>query len=149
MDIRPLNIADADALVPLCHQLGYPATREEIIDRLRSLLANEEDGVFGAVLSTAVVGWVHVQSRFLLERDAAAEICSLVVAESHRGRGCGRALMAHAEAWARERGYREVFLRSNITRIETHAFYRAIGYTSAKTSHVFAKALAAAPDGGA
>ena len=51
------------------------------------------------------------------------------VTESARGRGIGRALMRHAEAWAREAGY---------PRLQLHVFggnevaiglYRSLGYT--------------------
>lgn len=141
MLIRPLRANDVDALVPLCHQLGYPSTREQLAIRLEPLLASANDGVFGAESDGEVVGWVHVQGRLLLEKEPGAEVCSLVVLEQHRGHGVGHALMKTAESWARERGSDEVFLRSNVIRLETHAFYKRIGYTITKTSHLFSKSV--------
>lgn len=98
-------------------------TVEALSFRLERLLASPIDGIFGAVEAGRVVGWVHVQERPLLEEDLAAEVCSLVVLDACRGQGVGRALMAHAEAWARARGLLDVFLRSNVVRKDTHRFY--------------------------
>ncbi len=54
----------------------------------------------------------------------------------------GEALMRRVEQWARDAGYREMRLRSNVIRSGAHAFYRRIGYSTTKTSHIFWKALA-------
>ena len=73
--------------------------------------------------------------------DPQAEIGGLVVDEDHRCCGVGRLLMQQAEQWAREKGCSEVYLRSNVVREGAHAFYEGIGYSSAKTSMAFRKAL--------
>lgn len=141
MEIRPLILGDADALVPLAEQLGYPSTGERLRQRLERLLDSPLDGVFAAEDDGRVVGWVHVQERPLLEEDLAAEVCSIVVLAANRGSGVGRALMARAEAWARARGLKDVFLRSNVIREDTHRFYEGLGYTRAATSHLFARTI--------
>jgi GNAT superfamily N-acetyltransferase len=65
-----------------------------------------------------------------------------VVDEQHRRQRIGETLMRRAEQWARDAGYREVSLRSNITRTGAHAFYQRLGFALTKMSHVFWKALA-------
>lgn len=141
MVIRPVSLLDVDALVPLAEQLGYPSSSERLRRRLERLLGSRQDAVFAAEDGGRVIGWVHVQERPLLEEDLAAEVCSIVVLDSSRGKGAGRALMARAEDWARGRGLEDVFLRSNVVRKDTHRFYEGLGYTLAATSHLFTRAV--------
>jgi N-acetylglutamate synthase-like GNAT family acetyltransferase len=55
---------------------------------------------------------------------------SLAVAERHRGAGHGRALVAHAEAWAAQDGLKALYLLT-----ETAAqFFSALGYRPAARS---------------
>lgn len=56
-----------------------------------------------------------------------------------RRSGVGRALVAVAEQWTRERGLDTLFLRSNIVRPEAHAFYPGLGFARTKTQHVYSK----------
>jgi len=140
--VRAALMADADAIASLCGQLGYPSTGADVERRLAQL-AREPDAVVLVADSAGagVVGWVHVRALHLLTRDPGAEIAGLVVDESRRGRGIGGRLMAAAEDWARRRGLAELRLRSNVIRDEAHAFYRRLGYESAKTSLLFTKTL--------
>lgn len=52
----------------------------------------------------------------------------LVVASEAEGRGIGRSLLAHAEAWARRHEYREVVLDVFVTNESAVAFYERLGY---------------------
>ena len=52
----------------------------------------------------------------------------LVVAEEAEGRGIGKALMAHAEQWAREHGCREVVLDVFANNPSAIAFYERVGF---------------------
>lgn len=91
----------------------------------------------------AVVGWIHAGEEELLESGRRCEIFGLVVDESARGQGVGRALVAAAEEWARLRGLSHVTVRSNIARDLSHPFYLREGYRRVKTQHVYQKTLAA------
>jgi GNAT superfamily N-acetyltransferase len=57
-----------------------------------------------------------------------AYVETLVVAPEAEGRGVGRALMEHAERWARERGMAEVSLDVFAGNAGARAFYERIGY---------------------
>jgi ribosomal protein S18 acetylase RimI-like enzyme len=50
------------------------------------------------------------------------------VAESARGLGLGRRLLAELEAWAAQRGARTVRLETNRALTEAIALYRSAGY---------------------
>ncbi len=68
-----------------------------------------------------------------------AYVETLVVAAEAEGRGVGAALMDHAEAWARARGFAEVSLDVFAGNTRARAFYERLGY---RPDHVrLAKAL--------
>lgn len=142
MRIRPIEPADAAALVPLCGQLGYPATLQQVERRLQRLLGQPGQGLLGAeTAGRQLVGWVHVQSRSVFESDPFAEICGLVVDETARGHGAGRDLVAAAEQWAVAEGHTVIRVRSNVIRTDTHRFYQNRGYTIVKSQISFTKPL--------
>ncbi len=139
--IRPARLKDSGCLADLCTQLGYPSTRQEVALRLRAVLAHLDHAVYVAEADERPLGWVHVHISPGLEIDQMAEIGGLVVNDTARGRGIGKALMARAEAWALQHGCIQVWLRSNIIRKEAHRFYETIGYENIKTSFTFRKRL--------
>ncbi len=139
--IRPANLDDAQRIALLATQLGYPSTPGQVFARLERLLRDDEHAVFIAEQSALVVGWVHVFEKRLLESDPEAEIGGLVVDENHRGIGAGKLLMNRAEEWARARGVKSVYLRSNVIRREAHVFYEKLGYYTVKTQTAFRKIL--------
>ena len=141
--VRPATREDARRMAVLSAQLGYPSSPKEIKRRL-SHFHPDEDAVYVAEGSDRkVLGWVHVFLHCLVESDPQAEIGGLVVDEANRGTGVGKLLMKHAEQWAREKGLRSVYLRSNIIRKDAHTFYQKCGYSIIKTQHAFRKNLEA------
>jgi len=59
---------------------------------------------------------MHVARRDLLEAKPRAEILGLVVDAAARQRGVGAALVDAAEQWARDHGFDELIVRSNVAR---------------------------------
>lgn len=136
-----MQSSDVSTVAGLCGQLGYPATVDQVADRWSLLASEAGQAVFVAVQAGRVVGWLHVANRPLLEYDAGAEICGLVVDERNRGAGVGRALVSAAEEWAKESGLATIRVRSRIERDRAHKFYERDGYTRLKTQYVFEKPL--------
>jgi GNAT superfamily N-acetyltransferase len=133
---------DAAAAARLSTQLGYPSTPAQIEQRFRALGDSPDARVLIAEGSDgSVLGWIHVFGNRILVSDPDAEIGGLVVDEAARGRGVGSALMASAEAWAKERGYRVVSVRSNVIRVEAHEFYKSKGYQVLKSQYKLRKRL--------
>ena len=138
---RPAAAQDAEALVALCAELGYPTSAEDLRSRIAAL--GEDDAV---VLAEAeedggVVGWVHVMRAVSLVSGAQAVIAGLVVQEALRGRGVGRRLVGAAEGWARSRGLSQLALRCRVERDGAHAFYRRVGFEERKRQVLFAREL--------
>ncbi len=142
LSMRAATMNDAPRLAQLCGQLGYPSATEDVERRLRHIQPDEEAAVLVAEQPGGeVVGWIHVFVSRTVEIDPQAEIGGLVVDDGCRSQGVGRLLLERAEAWAHEKGCRDVTLRSNVTREGAHAFYEAHGYSVIKTQRAFRKNL--------
>jgi GNAT superfamily N-acetyltransferase len=139
---RPARIEDCEALARLSTVLGYPSMPEQVARRLEAIVENPNHWVCVAVKPQGeIVGWLHARISHLVESDQQVEIGGLVVDESYQGRGVGRRLMERAEAWAREKGCRSVYVRSNVIRQGAHLFYQKLGYSILKTQFAFRKSL--------
>ena len=130
---------DAEAIAILTVELGYPTTVSATKSRLRALLAAPDYFIAVAEADGRVVGWVAGEVRTSLEFEPRVEIVGLVVAPTHRRNGIGKALVGSVEAWQSERGIPTIFVRSNITRPDSHPFYESAGYSLHKTQHAYIK----------
>lgn len=140
--IRDALFADAARIADLATQLGYPSSTEQVLVRLRTLPQDASHAVFVAEDGAGrVIGWAHAYALHFVGSDLRAEVGGLVVDESCRSAGAGKALMARIEDWAREKGLAAVTLRSNVIRQPAHKFYEKLGYTRIKTQHAFRKVL--------
>jgi GNAT superfamily N-acetyltransferase len=136
--IRAATDADVIAIVELARQLGYVIAPDELRCRLLALPA-EREVVFVAQDDEAVVGWIQMGVAMAIESAPHAEIRGLVVSELRRGKGIGRQLIAAGTDWAKGHGLTVVRVRSNITRSQTHQFYRHLGFADKKQQLVFEK----------
>lgn len=134
MHIRRALPVDAPAIAPLLGQLGYPSTAEEVAARFARLAGSENDVAWLAVDpdeadAEAVIGFASGHVRRAYELDApVAQLTALVVAESSRGTGAGRALVATFEEWATAAGAVRATVSSSFRRTGAHAFYERLGY---------------------
>ena len=60
--------------------------------------------------------------------DGGFELAKMAVADSHKGRGIGRALMAAAIAWARGQAAPRLYLETNSGLAPALGLYRAFGF---------------------
>jgi len=141
VQVRAATPADAEALASLSGQLGYPADVPTILRRL----AQVEHGVVLVALDAkgGVCAVAHAEPRHLLIAEPFVELEALVVDEAVRGAGAGAMLLAAVEAWARERDFSSVRVRSNVLRERAQRFYQRKGYIEKKRQAVFLKRLQA------
>ncbi|MFN2623402.1 MAG: N-acetyltransferase family protein [Chthoniobacterales bacterium] len=141
MNIRKATVDDATAIARLSGELGYPVEAHVMRERLARLLGRDEHVVF--VAETAeVAGWIHAAEHELLEVGRHCEICGLVVGAGQRGKGIGRRLIEAVEEWAPSHGLKQISVRSNVIRPESHPFYESVGFERYKTQHAYRKRLA-------
>ena len=139
--IRPACLSDASELARLASELGYPADESEIASRL--LAAQCLPNLFIAVAADAsrLLGWIAAEQRLILEAGEIIEISGLIVDTTQRHRGIGRALLADAEQWGKDRGIATAWVSSNVTRTGSHHFYERAGFIRTKTQHHYCKQL--------
>lgn len=143
--IRAAEKRDAPALACLLTALGHPTESKSISERWTNwtdagnlaLIAHQPDGT--------VLGAATLHHMMVLHRPKpVGRITALVVDDSVRGRGIGRALVTAAEATLAEAGCELLEITSNFRFAEAHSFYEHLGYR--KTSIRLAKQLRAPRD---
>jgi len=127
LTIRDARGDDGAAIASLLGQLGYETEAAAVAPRLERLVI-VGDRVVVAVLDNEVVGLAQLHASPTIEHERpAAKISALVVDESHRGQGIGRALVEAMEAEARTRRCVLLFLTTAARREDAQAFYRRVG----------------------
>jgi GNAT superfamily N-acetyltransferase len=138
--VRAATPEDAAPIGALSAELGYPVEPSVLRQRLGRILARDDQRLLVAELPGGeVCGWLQAHGSDSVETGSRVEIVGLVVSQRRRRCGVGRALVARAEAWAAERSAETIVVRSNAKRIESHAFYPALGYLTWKTQVVYRK----------
>jgi GNAT superfamily N-acetyltransferase len=141
MRIRRARKTDSLRIAELSAQLGYPATGQEIVQRMERMRPAALHAVFVAESEKLITGWLHVSVTPLLEVPLRAEVNGLVVDEKRRSAGSGAELLQAAERWAAKKGCKSVSVRSNVIRERAHEFYLRNGYEHYKTQKAFRKYL--------
>jgi GNAT superfamily N-acetyltransferase len=140
--VRAAKLGDASSIARLSRELGYPAEVKVVRERLRAVLGSgDQRVVVAATRRGSLCGWLQAHCSVAVESGLRVEIVGLVVSESMRRRGVGRCLVAVAETWATEISAETVVVRSNAKRVESHAFYPALGYIPFKTQVVYRKRM--------
>jgi GNAT superfamily N-acetyltransferase len=125
--LRPANASDTkavegcvkEAFSPYIERIGKPPA-PMLTDFAARILAGQ---VWVAELDSKAAG-VLVQ----YETEAGFYIDTVAVVPAMQGKGVGRALLIFAEREAARRGYRSIYLCTNVKMTENQAFYPKIGY---------------------
>lgn len=140
MILRAASVADAAQISQLISELGYQADIVALQGRIERLVSRTDHRVIVAETdSLELAGWLHAHASEALESGFRVEILGLVVGSRFRRHGVGRALVRAAEAWAKELACDTLVVRTNVTRVESHPFYAALGFAQVKTQAVYRK----------
>lgn len=140
VQIRSATTADAAAIARLIEQLGYPDAGAHFESRLEHMLASDRAAVLLAVRDARVLGLatVHVLSVLNRVRDV-AWLTALVVDDSARRTGVGRALVAAVEEFARRSDCERLSVTTHEDRLLAREFYVRVGFDA--TGRRFGKTL--------
>jgi len=139
LQIRPVKLNDEElkTITELSIELGYQADVSSTLSRLQQILSHDEHLVLVAEYDAEVVGWIHACYCMRVESDAFVEICGLVVSSKSRGLGIAKQLIEVCKSWASKFKVSKLRVRSNVQRIEAHAFYPKLGFKASKDSRVY------------
>jgi ribosomal protein S18 acetylase RimI-like enzyme len=138
--VRPCGPEDRDAVLDLAERLtiGVAAWRphDAVLDAVRLWLdaSTSQAGDGEAFVACArdeprtVVGFVSVSSTRHFAGEHDANIGELVVHESVEGQRVGMRLIATAEHWAVDHGYRCITLTTGAANERALGFYHRLGY---------------------
>ena len=128
IQVRSATPADADAIWHLARDLATSAVLDRAaFDRTHAQLVTDPDGVVlvAEFPTRGVVGYLTARCWPTYRANGpVAWVDELMVAETVRRSGASRALMRHAEEWARGIGAPQVALGTR----RAGPFYRALGY---------------------
>jgi len=95
---REARQEDAERIMKLSDQLGYPSSAVQISQRLRKILKTKNHIVYvAAVNDEGIIGWIHVFLCPLIVRETTALIGGLAADERYRLAGGARRLVEKAE----------------------------------------------------
>ncbi|PKV51647.1 ribosomal-protein-alanine N-acetyltransferase [Aquimarina sp. MAR_2010_214] len=141
VSIRHARIEDAEPISLLSDQLGYKSNNNRTLNRLVEILKNKDNCVFVAVDNDKIIGWIHGFYTLRVESDPFVEIGGLVVDKNYRKNGIGKLLVEYIINWCTSKKYRLIRVRCNTIRIESHKFYKNIGFIEKKQQKIFDKQL--------
>jgi GNAT superfamily N-acetyltransferase len=117
---RPEHIAGADAKAMLAALRLGSAGNEVFIAQLRAQRGADRDGT--------VAGCLHMVEAIDFFGLKHGHISVIAVTPEAEGRGVGRALMEHAEAWTKRRGHSLLTLNVFAANERARRFYERAGY---------------------
>ena len=134
--LRPATAEDAETIVALFTEEGYPAGPSDNVARL-DRFASDYSRVVVADHDGEVLGFIayHALPRFEHD-DRIVRILALVVDPGARERGVGHRLMEEAERAAREVGAAFVEVTSGHHRPEARHLSESLGYDASVTAYL-------------
>jgi aminoglycoside 6'-N-acetyltransferase I len=152
MLIRRFKESDSSEWLRMSVALFPEASANELAAGMRDFLNREDAAVFIAERPDgSVAGFVEVGSRPYAdgcESSPVGFIEAWFVDEDVRRAGYGRALLAAAEDWARDRGYTEMASDALLDNVVSHRAHEASGYEEVERAVRFRKPLQPPNDGG-
>ena len=109
------------------HRAAVLAAQQWLRDSFATA-ARQDGAVLIAAGETGVAGMITISEQRHFTGEIDGYIGELAVASHAVRRGIGRALIAAAETWARDRGLRHLTLHTGTANILARDFYAALGF---------------------
>lgn len=146
MTIRPAHASDKEEWLRLRHALWDDAEIDELREELEEHLKGRSE-IVAFVLERpdgSLGGWLEASIRPWAEGCTTTNVGYIegwYVDPDLRGEGWGRKLVEKAEAWAREKGCKEMGSDALIDNHESRAAHKALGYEERSYNVHFRKPL--------
>jgi len=125
-------------MIQMSAEVGYEVRYEDFSERINELIKNKSLSIIAAANEkNKIVGWIQLEMNNFIFSDKSCNILGLFIDKNYRGRQIGRKLLEKAEEWAKEQNCKDLKICSDITRIDSHAFYTRMGFKHIKTEQIF------------
>jgi len=127
--IRQAQDGDAEAIVELLAELGYPSEIESVRARMANMTADGNQWTLVAEVDGQAVGMATIVIRHVINRDEPfGRLASVVVRDGWRSRGIGAALLTRTEEICLDAGCSAIEVTSAERRTRAHSFYERHGF---------------------
>jgi len=139
--VRTAEETDCSEITRLSNEMGYPSSFKKVCEILDMVLSHDDHQLFVAANDEKLLGYIHLVHSLRLSSEPFIEIAAIVVEQSVRHKGIGKALIEKTEKWAKNREFDFIRIRSNIIREDAHQFFYHQGFKKLKTQDVFFKEM--------
>lgn len=140
MTIREAKLTDINAINHLnTFTLQHEYPLEEAEKQLVYLLSSPTNQLFVKEIDGNVVGYIQLHDYVCTYGPRLMNVLGLAVEPAYHKQGIGKALLSHAEKWAKENGVEGIRLNSGVERTQAHKFYEHLGYKEVKKQINFNK----------
>jgi GNAT superfamily N-acetyltransferase len=122
--------------------MGYEIRYEVLSAKVSDIIKNRNSVIFVAVDDeNTPAGWIQLEVSNFIFSEKTCNILCLFVDKKYRGRRIGKKLLEKAEVWAKENNCKGLAIYSDITRIDSHDFYKHLDFKHVKTQQNFHKSI--------
>ena len=137
MQISVRNATDKDipVILDLLYSLGRPKAKDDVEievfeKQIKQYISNSDKQILVAELDSKIVGMVSLMFISRLNRDKLElYIPELIVSKENTRKGFGNTLIEQCIKLAKEKKCHRIRLESGNQRIESHQFYKKLGFT--------------------
>lgn len=122
-------LADINKLLPQIR--SNPEDQHASFEELKSITDDQNAMMFVARDDDRIVGMATLYAVTRIGRHGYVE--DVVVDNAYRGQGLGKKLMHALIDYAREHGFKQVYLTTNPSRVAAHGLYQSLGFKIKET----------------
>lgn len=139
---RNIKKQDIENMVQMCAEIGYEMRYEALSERINDIIKNKNSIIIVAAdEENKPAGWIQLEISNFIFSERSCNILGLFVGKEYRGRRIGKKLLSKAAEWAKENKCTGLEIYSDITRIDSHEFYRHLDFKHIKTQQTFFKSM--------
>ena len=129
-------------MVQMSAEVGHEVRYENFSARINDLIKNDSLSIIVATNEkNKIIGWIQVEISNFIFSDRTCNILGVFIDKNYRGNKIGRKLIEEAQEWAKQKGCLIFRICSDISRIDSNAFYKHIGFTPIKTEQIFSRRI--------
>ena len=141
--IKRAKVEDAEILAALAIQMWTEHDSEDMAEKFRELVMNEEAVCFIKYEDEKPIGFAQCQLRYDYvegtESSPVGYLEGILIVDRYRNKGYAAELLAECEKWAKEKGCTEFASDCELANEESLKFHMALGFEEANRIICFRK----------